>query len=201
MSATPFHRIAAASLLLTGFLAAACSREGPPAPPEKTLPVLNEIGEFRLTDQTGREFGRDDLLGRAWVATFFFSSCPSVCPAIMNELRRVDAAFAGDDRLGFLGITVDPANDTPERLAAWAEEQGFPRDRWVFLTGPESDLAKVAEESFLLAFRGLAHPTRLVLVDARGRVRGYYEGLDDPESVDELIADLPAVLDEGEARP
>jgi protein SCO1/2 len=163
---------------------AGCGRPAAGADAAALTPI-GEVAEFRLTDQDGAPFGRAELLGKVWLVNFFFTSCPSICPLLTDSMAQVAREFADEPRLGFASITVDPEVDDPARLSAYAREQRLPQARWRLLTGPREDIRTLCEASFRLAFgedydakRDISHSSRFVLVDARGRVRGYFDGLD-----------------------
>ncbi|MFO0748803.1 MAG: SCO family protein [Myxococcota bacterium] len=111
------------------------------------LPLLGIVPEFSLSDQTGQAFGSKDLLGKPWVATFFFTSCQTQCPAIMAATARVqealDAAGAAADGVKLVSFSVDPEFDTPEVLAGYAKEHGIDGKRWHLLTGKRADIEAV----------------------------------------------------------
>ncbi len=163
------------------------------APP---LPVLGQVQDFALTRQDGGPLTRQDLLGKPWVASFTFTRCPAICPRMNAELQRVDRVAAREVRL--VSFSVDPVHDTPAILAAQAQSLGASA-RWFFLTGPEPTIHALTQNSFKLAVvpatadAPLVHSTHLVLVDAAGAIRGYYEAFA-PGSIDRLLQDLERLL-------
>ncbi|RMH03663.1 MAG: SCO family protein [Planctomycetota bacterium] len=155
-------------------------------PTEEDLSPIGEVADFTLTDQAGRAFGRRDMAGKVWVVDFFFTRCPSICPHLTAAMKGLAERLGDPADLGRLSITVDMEHDTPEVLAAYAERMGATHPNWRFLTGPRSEINRLALESFKLAFGeemdaegNILHSSRFVLVDRRGRVRGYYDGLDE----------------------
>jgi len=147
---------------------------------------FGEVPPFRLTDEEGRAVGLDDLLGTPFVLSAIFTRCAGPCPAVSDgvaelakELQRVDVRF--------VSLSVDPGFDTPEVLRAYAESYGADGERWRFLTGSEEEIHALVSGGFKLAvdrssdpdeLPGMAvtHDTRLVAVDRKGRIRGYYDG-------------------------
>lgn len=157
------------------------------------LPVLATLPDFRLVDQTGAPRGRADLLGKPTVADFVFLGCSDVCPRLtarMGELGRRLAAAGIEARL--VTISVDPTNDTPARLAAYAASVGADPARWLFLTGPAEEIERTVVSGFKIAMgQELApgkdgkteilqifHGEHLVLLDRAARIRGYYDADD-----------------------
>jgi protein SCO1/2 len=161
---------------------AACS----PSPP---LPVLGEVPRFQLTSQSGTPFSSETLEGHIWVADFIYTNCQGPCPLMSRHMSEVQRETARDVRL--VSFTVDPANDTPQVLAAYSKHFRADDSRWFFLTGEQSRLNDLGLNWFHLnSVDGkFEHSTRFALVDRRRRIRGYYLSSDDgfPQN---LIGDL-----------
>jgi protein SCO1/2 len=172
------------ALLTAPLLLAACTR--PPEP----LPVYQSIPAFQLTAQDGRAFSsKAELAGHIWVADFIFTTCTGPCPRMSRLMKQVAEATRDQTNVRYVSFTVDPRNDTPETLTAYAKRYAADTTRWTFLTGPRDDLHFLKREAFKLGNvdGSLNHSTRLVLVDAAGRVRGFY-GTQDNDDIPKLIA-------------
>jgi protein SCO1 len=158
------------------------------------LEVFGDIPEFRLTAQTGQPFDSNALAGKIWVADFIYTTCPGPCPRMTSQMHEVQQAVAklGDVRL--VSFTIDPANDTPQVLAAYAKVHAASPEMWYFLTGPVPTLQMLDRDAFKLGnIDGtLQHSTRFVLVDRQGRIRGYYD-TSDASSIPRVIADVKAL--------
>ena len=180
--------------------AAAWSRWGARREPP---PVLGEVPPFSLVNRDGRTVTRDDLAGAPWIADFVFTRCAASCPMMTDRMARLakdldlGAAVArGVPRIHLVSFSVDPGHDTPAVLAAYAGRYKAPTN-WLFLTGPQEAIHRLSRDGFKLAVapaggpadEPILHSTRFVLVDARSRIRGYYDGFD-PESVEKLEQDL-----------
>jgi protein SCO1/2 len=168
-------------------------------PPRKYM----ALPAFELTNHRGEPFGSEQLKGKVWVANFIFTSCPSVCPALMERMQQVQhrSRNAGA-AVRLVTITVDPENDTPEKLAAYAKRFKASQYRWDFLTGELDAIDAAVVKGFKLAMGKdeandfqLFHSERFVLVDAEGTIRGYYEATD--EGIDKLMRDITLVLNVG----
>jgi protein SCO1/2 len=186
--------VAAAGLALLG-LARALPRRAPP-------PVLGQVPAFDLVERSGRALRADDLRGRPWVADFIFTRCAGACPAMtarMAALRR-----EAPEDVVMVSFTVDPAHDTPETLARYAERSGA-GSGWLFVTGDRDALYRLAIEGFKLGVQEVPpqeqvdgtdgpflHSSHFVLVDRAHRVRGYYDSTD-AEALGRLRRDLSAV--------
>jgi protein SCO1/2 len=149
----------------------------------ETLPVLGELSNFTLTNAQGRPFAVNDLRGKVWVADFIFTSCAGICPVMTGNLRDVQEAYAGNDEVAFVSISVDPATDTPEVLADYARKYSAPEERWQFLTGDLDEIHRIALEEFHLGSveDPIIHSPHFVLVDRSGRIRAYYTGTEATE--------------------
>lgn len=167
------------------------------------LPMLVELPAYSLTNEQGEKFGATNLRGKAYVANFVFTSCPVICPKLTKRMVQVqDRTKDLGDALRLVTITVDPENDTPEVLRAYSQKYGADPARWVFLTGPLTEIEPVVVKGFKMmmakkeATPGLfeiVHGERLVLVDGKGFVRGFYEAND--EGVDKLVSDARGLVD------
>lgn len=163
-----------------------------PEPP----PIQGQVPAFALVDVAGRPYGSDDLRGQAYIVSFFFTRCPSICPLLMRSVKRLQEAY--DERsisgIRLVSISVDPEYDTPERLRTYGEELGVRPARWTLLTGEPQAIRRLAMDGFKVplgdpepvvagGLMDIAHTGKLVLVDGQGRIRGYYDtdeaGLDE----------------------
>jgi len=163
------------------------------------LPALGNVGKFSLIDQAGRAVSAETLRGQVWAAAFFFTRCPTVCPRITRRMRDLQQAAAkGGVKLQLVSFSVDPDNDTPEVLAAYAKQYGADLATWRFLTGDLEVIRKTSEQGFKLALDGKAtpgakdfglfHGSHLVLVDGSAQIRGYYRTSED-EQMAQLLKD------------
>jgi len=169
------------------------------APMRAELPLLANLPQFRLVDQDNRPFSRDDMLGKVWVADFVFTSCADACPRLQNKMKRIQDRLLPPEQGGsiaLLSISVDPERDTPEKLRDYAQAFGARKAMWVYLTGPQKEVERTVVQGFHTAMAKLPvpgrdphleafdimHGERFVLVDAKGRIRGFYDA-DDPDAI------------------
>jgi len=159
-----------------------------PEPP----PVLSQLPEFSLVGIDGKPYGSAELTGQVYIASFFFTSCRSICPAIMKGVARLQDGFAqrNIDGIRLVSISVDPEHDTPEVLADYAKGMGVDPRRWTLLTGAPEPVRRLVVDGFKTPLvpgepggpeQGpidIAHTGKLVLVDGLGRIRGYYDSND-----------------------
>jgi protein SCO1 len=160
-----------------------------PPPP---LPVLGTVPAFALIGSDGAPISSADLRGHIWVADFIFTQCPGVCPRLSEQMAKLQQLLPGGtgERLRLVSFSVDPHNDTPEALRAYAHRFHADPRRWLFLTGEHDALYRLIRDGFQLAVaerapeeardgQGLiTHSDRFVLVDDDLRIRAYYHGTD-----------------------
>jgi protein SCO1/2 len=201
-------------LLIPLALAISCS-----APSEKTsetaeLPILGEryvddnqdtvyhsIADFAFVNQVGDTIRKEDMAGKIYVADFFFTTCPTICPVMKKEMLRVFEQFKGEPNFRILSHTIDPTHDTQAVLKDYAEKLGLPNAAtWNFLTGDQEKIFEIGQTSYLtttmaddLEPGGFLHSGAFLLVDQQGRIRGVYDGTK-TEQVDRLLADIPKLL-------
>lgn len=156
-----------------------------------------EVPPFLLVDQDGRPFGRGDLAGRPWVAGFIFTRCTTLCPRVVERMARIQKTTP----VALVCFSVDPENDTPEALKAYAKAHGARPERWRFLTGDRTAIHDLVSRGFRLSVAlnpgadpgdAVTHSDRLALVDGRGRVLGTFS-CGDPESYGRLLDALAGV--------
>ncbi len=169
------------------------------------LPVLAEVPPIAMTDQTGAPVTLETLRGRPWIADFIFLSCKASCPKLTARMKTVHDQIAKKSlTVRLVSITVDPENDTPPKLMEYARSYGANAATWSFLTGPTEDLDRVVVKGFKLQYgkvKGVAgavdpnatvftimHGDWFVLVDAKARIRGYYD-TDRPEKLEAIVRD------------
>jgi len=158
--------------------------------------TFGEVAPFDFEERRGRRVTREDLRGEPWLAAFVFTRCATICPAMTLELSRAHQALEGLE-LHVVAVSVDPAHDTPEVLSEYASHfEGGDSERWLFLRGEEEATHGFIRESFKLGVErvedadpGLAisHSSKLVTIDAEGKIRGYYDGTQ-PAEVDRAVA-------------
>jgi protein SCO1 len=166
-------------------------------PPDHPRQLVN----FSLTDQDGRAVTRQDLAGKFLVVSFIFTSCSVDCPVVSHQMAEIQQLTTNQPDVRLVSLTVDPEDDTAPVLARYGECYGADTNRWMFLTGNANVIHNLIGSSFLapdtsgaFAFMpgNFAHTERIVLVDPQGRVRDYFNGLDNntPEAVVKEIAQL-----------
>jgi protein SCO1 len=170
------------------------------------LPMLGELPAFSLVAEDGKPFGRDDLLGRVWIADFVFTSCSDACPRLQAKMKKLQDRLIPLEQggnIGLLSISVDPERDTPQKLKQYGQTFGARAGLWRSLTGEQKEVERTVVRGFHIAMAkvppegadphqeafDIMHGERLVLVDRMGRIRGYY----DADDRDRLLRDARAL--------
>lgn len=176
-------------------------------------PPLVEIGKvppFSFTDQNGKTITNADYHGRVYVAEFFFTTCPSICPIMNRNMVKVQNEFYGNPNLGIASFSIDPQYDTPEVLKEYAENYKVTNPNWHLLTGDKEAIYKLANSGFNLYVGenpeiegGFEHSGFFALIDQQGNIRSrldenenpiiYYDGLE-AEGIQMLIEDIELLL-------
>jgi len=154
------------------------------------------IKDFSLLNQYKEVITQQTTQNKIYVANFFFATCQSICPAMNNQLTRVQQAEKDNADFLILSHTVNPMHDTAEVLLEYAGKYGAIKNKWHFLTGDKKSIYKLAKESYLVNAleddgtpEGFIHSEALLLIDTQKRIRGIYDGTDSLQ-VNKLISDI-----------
>jgi len=160
------------------------------------LPDDGMVPMFQLVNQDNQSFGTEQLRGKIWIADFVYTSCPGPCPMISSRMSELQKPLRDSD-VALVTFSVDPQHDTPPVLRDYATKLEANLQRWNFLTGDKESIFRLIRDGFKLATvdnpQGPIHSTRMVLVDRRGMIRGYYDALE-ADAVTRLLADTHHLL-------
>lgn len=159
--------------------------------------VWHKVRPFKLKNQFGKEVGLDDLNGKIVIADFFFTSCPSICPKLTRNMKRLQDAFKKTDTIvRFVSFTIDPERDSVPKIKAYGDRFGIDHDTWWMLTGDRKEIYDIALNEFKASIAsegnidtGFIHTEKFFLLDRDKVVRGWYNGLDSV-NLDKLIKDV-----------
>lgn len=162
--------------------------------------VYHHVPEFTYLNQDSIEVASKELKDRIWITDFFFTHCPTICPPMTSQMKRLnDNTVDLKDEIYYLSFSIDPDRDTPTRLKEYRSTYGITTNNWHFFTGDEEATHLLAKEFFNGAERnedidgGFGHTSYFALVDKEGLVRGIYDGTDAVQ-VDKLEVDLRKLL-------
>lgn len=159
------------------------------------LPEFTPVPEFSFLDQDEEVFDLDRLKGKISLVDFFFTRCKGPCPIMSNNMGQLFTYYAGNDKIQFVSISVDPEFDTFEALKQYAKDHDVTDGRWNFIRNEKENVIDLCENGFLLPADELPgnHSTKFALVDETGMIRGYYSGTDN-SSVEQIKSDIDLLL-------
>ena len=154
------------------------------------LPDLGTSPNFALDNSAGKTTSTASLVGSVWIAHFFFTSCQGPCPITSSNMELIMKRFSDNPCLKVVSFTMDPERDTPEALNEFGAQHHADPARWFFLRGTSSRIHDLLDNGFSVGSHDDLHfhTTRVVLVDRKGEIRGYYQATD-RASIDKLISD------------
>ena len=167
--------------------------------------IGHKIKNFNLIDQLNRKVTLENLKDKIVIADFFFVSCPSICPLMTKNLKKVHDRFKNNTDILILSHTVWPEMDSVEILFEYANRYNVNHDTWRFLTGKKKELYRMARKSYLVApdlndrnfihgsSADFIHTENIVLVDTKQRIRGFYDGTD-AEDLNTLLVDIESLM-------
>lgn len=162
----------------------------------------HRIASFSLIDQTGSTITNSHFENTVYVADFFFTTCPSICPKMSANLSELAAFFKDEPRIRFLSHSVTPEKDSVPVLAAYAAKYGADATRWKLATGDKKHIYELARRSyFAVTTEGdggdadFIHTENFILIDTKGRIRGFYDGTSKPE-MDRLKKEVKLLMKE-----
>ena len=157
---------------------------------------FHKIAPFSLTNQNGLTITEKDYMNKIYVADFFFTTCPSICPKMTANMGLIQENIKTDNQVLLISFSVTPEIDSVSVLKKYSMEMGVLDSKWNMVTGDKSQIYNLARKSYLVAediessnFYDMIHTENFVLVDSRRRIRGFYDGTDS-ESMNQLIEDV-----------
>lgn len=169
---------------------------------EFTDTVYHSIPNFKFINQDGDTISEKTVKGKIYVADFFFTSCPTICPTMKTQMLKIYKKYLNNSQVMLLSHTIDPSNDSPEVLKNFAENLHVNTQKWQFVTGKKEDIYKIGQKSYMVSAvddpsqpGGIVHSGGFVLVDTKLRIRGIYDGTE-PKKVEQLMLDIDLLLSE-----
>lgn len=156
----------------------------------------HRIADFRLQNQNGEWVTQNWVGDKIHIADFFFTTCPSICPIMTDNMKDLQIKLGEEDQVRLLSFSVTPDIDSVAQLKKYALEKGVDDRKWNLLTGDKKEIYALARQSYLVAKEDgngdpydMIHTENFVLVDPMQRIRGYYDGTDDL-AMEQLLIDL-----------
>ena len=165
----------------------------------------HKIADFAFTNQNGKIITQKDYENTIYVADFFFTTCPTICPKMTDNMVWLQNQLKNNPKVKLLSFSVTPDIDTPEVLKKYALEKGVDDSRWNLVTGDKKDIYYLARKSYLAVKTGkpeemydMVHTENFIFVDKNKRIRGFYDGTnldqptDDPKTknMKQLLEDI-----------
>lgn len=163
----------------------------------------HKIADFAFTNQNGKTITQEDYKGKIYVADFFFTTCPTICPAMTTNMAWLQDKIKKMPDVMLLSHSVTPDIDTPQVLKEYAIKKGVIDSKWNLVTGKKEDIYYIARKSYLAVkttssdeLYDMVHTENFILVDKEGRIRGFYNGtnldnkVDGEKNVTQLLEDI-----------
>ncbi len=145
---------------------------------------MHSISDFKFTDQDGNTFSSNEVKDKIYLADFFFTKCPGICPSMTKNLLKIQNAFGNFDDVRILSYSVMPENDSVKALKEYEMNYGIKNHFWYLLTGSTSDIYNLARRSYFVEKNAgfnsdsteFLHTENIILIDKKGHIRGIYNG-------------------------
>ncbi|MDB5239878.1 MAG: hypothetical protein JWP57_503 [Spirosoma sp.] len=167
--------------------------------------IDHTIPDFAFISQYGDTVTSKTLANKIYVADFFFTSCPTICPKMKVQLKRVYEKYKGNQGVMLLSHSIDPAHDSVAVLKEFADNLGIKGRQWLFVTGDRDKIYDIGQNSYMVTAQadatapgGVVHSGAFILVDKARHVRGIYDGTTE-QGVDKLMADIDRLLSESKS--
>ena len=193
---------------LVALLAFSCSQEkklpflGPKQVNAKGDTVYHQIPSFRFLNQDSVFVSEKDVEGKVYVADFFFTTCPTICPKMKTQMLRIYERYKDRDEVRIISHSIDPDFDTPNVLKDYAARLQVKAPKWNLLTGDKAAIYTLGQKSYMVSAQedpneagGFVHSGAFILVDKNRHVRGIYDGTVEAE-VNHLLEDMEILLKE-----
>ncbi|MEM9686794.1 MAG: SCO family protein [Bacteroidota bacterium] len=154
------------------------------------------IADFRLINQNGDTITQNDYEDKIYIADFFFTTCPSICPIMTDNMVHIQQHILNDDEVMLLSHSVTPDIDSVAQLKKYSLEKGVNDKKWNLVTGDKKHIYELARKSYLAVKDDgdggpydMIHTENFILVDKERRIRGFYDGTNS-EEIEKLLSDL-----------
>ena len=162
----------------------------------------HKIAPFSFENQNGKIITQDDYEGKIYIADFFFTTCPSICPKMTANMGSIQKEIMNDSNVMLLSYSVTPKIDSVPQLKKYAIEKGVNDEKWNLLTGNKKEIYTMARKSYLAVKDhgdggpyDMIHTENFILVDPEKKIRGFYDGTN-TLAMRELLIDLEILKDE-----
>ena len=154
------------------------------------------IADFALTNQNGKLVTQKNYENKIYIADFFFTTCPTICPIMTKNMAGIQDKILNDENVMLLSHSVTPDIDSVPQLKKYALEKGVKDNKWNLVTGDKRQIYELARKSYMAVKTDgdggpydMIHTENFILVDKERRIRGFYDGTDS-EEMKKLLSDL-----------
>lgn len=168
---------------------------------EKADTIYHVVPPYVLLNQDSTIITNELVKGKIHVANFFFTSCPAICPAMIEQMKRLQGLTSDIEELVFMSHTIDPERDSIPKLRSYIADRNIDTHNWNFLYGERQYIHDLGKEGYMInamedeeAEGGFLHSEHFVLIDREGHIRGLYVGTDTKE-VDQLNEDIRKLIE------
>ena len=154
------------------------------------------IADFELVNQNGDTITQETYTDKIYIADFFFTTCPTICPVMTANMADIQEVLKKDDEVLLLSHSVTPEIDSVEQLKKYALEKGVIDSKWNLVTGSKKQIYELARKSYFAVLTDgdggpydMIHTENFILVDKERRIRGFYDGTN-PDEIAQLLEDL-----------
>ncbi|CAM4082996.1 SCO family protein [Zobellia nedashkovskayae] len=158
------------------------------------------IADFSLTNQNGETITQDNYANKIYIADFFFTTCPTICPIMTKNMVSIQERIKDFDDVMLLSHSVTPEIDSVAQLKKYAIEKGVDDSKWNLVTGDKKQIYELARKSYLAVKDDgdggpfdMIHTENFILVDKKKRIRGFYDGTNE-EEIEKLMGDLKILM-------
>ncbi|MGK7396525.1 MAG: SCO family protein [Candidatus Cyclobacteriaceae bacterium M3_2C_046] len=166
--------------------------------------VYHTIPDFKFINQDSSIVTPSTFDDKIYIADFFFTTCPTICPTMKAQMLRVYQEYEDNDQVMILSHSIDPEYDTVAVLREFARRLGVSSEKWHFITGSKKEIYDIGQNAYMVTAKedenepgGYIHSGAFILIDKDKRIRGYYDGTKQAD-VNRLIQDIPILLKEYE---
>ncbi len=156
----------------------------------------HRIADFSLTNQNGETVTQNNYKDKIYVADFFFTTCPTICPIMTKNMADIQKEILNDDEVMLLSHSVTPQIDSVAQLKRYAIEKGVNDDKWNLVTGNKRHIYELARKSYLAVKDNgdggpfdMVHTENFMLIDKKRQIRGFYDGTKQDE-IKKLLYDI-----------
>ena len=164
--------------------------------------IYHTIPAFSFVNQNGEVVTEETFRDKIYIADFFFTTCPTICPIMKTQMLRVYEKYEDNPDVMILSHTIDPKHDSVAVLYEFADRLGVSSEKWHFVTGDQDSIYDIGQNSYMVTARqdpdepgGYLHSGAFLIVDKQRRIRGIYDGTKE-DKVDQLLKDIDKLLSE-----